>query len=94
LRSSAYETIQEESHSTTNLVLLSDKNEKVNGPLYNNVIYVVEDKDETDTEWDDDRGIIAMRRYYALKDEAHETVQESRKIWLDTPFSLYAIQCE
>ena len=43
--------------------------------------------------WDDERGIVALRKYYALKDEAQTTVSESRRVWLDTPFSLFAIQC-
>ena len=43
--------------------------------------------------WDDERGIVALRKYYALRDEAQTTVSESRRVWLDTPFSLFAIQC-
>jgi len=31
--------------------------------------------------------------YYALRDEAQIMVSESRRMWLDTPFSLSAIQC-
>lgn len=42
--------------------------------------------------WDDERGIVALRKYYALRDEAQNTVTESRRIWSDTPFSLFAIQ--
>ncbi|KAF9482957.1 hypothetical protein BDN70DRAFT_892146 [Pholiota conissans] len=42
--------------------------------------------------WDDERGIIALRKYYALRDEAQTTVTESRRMWSDTPFSLFAIQ--
>jgi len=33
-----------------------------------------------------------LRKYYALRDEAQTTVSESRRMWLDTPFSLSAIQ--
>ena len=44
--------------------------------------------------WDDERGIVALRKYYALRDEAQTTVKESRRMWLDTPFSLFAIQCK
>jgi hypothetical protein len=43
--------------------------------------------------WDDERGIVALRKYYAPKDETQTTVSESRMVWLDTPFSLFAIQC-
>ncbi len=42
--------------------------------------------------WNDERGIVALRKYYALRDEAHTTVRESRRQWSDTPFSLFAIQ--
>jgi hypothetical protein len=44
--------------------------------------------------WDDERGIVALRKFYNLKDEAHTTVQESQRTWIDTPFSLYALQSE
>jgi serine/arginine repetitive matrix protein 2 len=36
----------------------------------------------------------AMRKYYALRDEAHDTVEESKRTWADTALSLYAVQCE
>ena len=45
-------------------------------------------------DWDNEHGIVAMRKYCALRDEAHETVEESRKIWVDTPFSIFAMQCK
>lgn len=44
--------------------------------------------------WDDESGINEMRKYYALKEEAHDTLKDSQRVWIDTPFSLYAIQCE
>ncbi|KAJ6451363.1 hypothetical protein C8R47DRAFT_1229888 [Mycena vitilis] len=44
------------------------------------------------TGWDDERGIIALRRYYALRHEADDAVTESRRQFLDTPFFLYALQ--
>ncbi|KAG1723926.1 uncharacterized protein EDB91DRAFT_1171738, partial [Suillus paluster] len=42
--------------------------------------------------WDDERGIMALRKYYALRDEAQDTVTESQRVWLDTPFSVFAVQ--
>jgi len=36
--------------------------------------------------WDDERGIVALRKYYALRDEAQTTVSESRGLWLDHRF--------
>ncbi len=43
--------------------------------------------------WDDERGIVALRRYYELRDEAESAVTESKRVWIDTPFSLFALQC-
>jgi hypothetical protein len=37
---------------------------------------------------------MALRKYYALRDEAQDTVMESKQVWLDTPFSIFAVQCE
>jgi len=42
--------------------------------------------------WDDERGITNLRKYYALRDEAENVVVESKCTWLDTPFSLFALQ--
>ncbi|KDQ55355.1 hypothetical protein JAAARDRAFT_59878 [Jaapia argillacea MUCL 33604] len=43
-------------------------------------------------EWDNEQGITVLRKYYALKDEAQETVKESKRVWHDTSFSIFAIQ--
>ena len=43
--------------------------------------------------WDDEQGIMALRRYYALRDEAEDAITESQRTWLDTPFSVFATQC-
>ncbi|KAG2024130.1 hypothetical protein CC2G_001714 [Coprinopsis cinerea AmutBmut pab1-1] len=48
--------------------------------------------DQDEQSWDDERGIVALRKFYTLKDEAHDTVQESQRVWPDTPFSVYALQ--
>ncbi|KAG0697268.1 hypothetical protein DFH29DRAFT_160061 [Suillus ampliporus] len=42
--------------------------------------------------WDDERGIMALRKYYALRDEVQDTVTESKRVWRDTPFSVFAVQ--
>lgn len=44
--------------------------------------------------WDSERGIEALDRYYALRNEAEDAVIQSKQIWSDTPFSLYAVQSE
>jgi hypothetical protein len=46
-----------------------------------------------DSVWVEETGIIALRRYYALRDEAQDTVVESKRTWEDTPFSVFAVQC-
>ncbi|GLB36845.1 hypothetical protein LshimejAT787_0311320 [Lyophyllum shimeji] len=92
-RSSVYETIQEEtpiSPSPNKTVSSNDS------PTTCQPIFIMEpDTAEASPEhsiWDDENGIIALRRYYALKDEAHTTVVESKRTWLDTPFSIFAVQ--
>ena len=42
--------------------------------------------------WDGENGIVTLRKYYALRDEAESTVTESKLQWIDTPFSLFAVQ--
>ena len=86
---SVYETIQEEGLGSFD----SGEAPEIEIPaaVYNSV-HVADDSDGTDTEWNDERGIIAMRRYGALKNEVDDAVEESKRVWLDTPFSLFAVQ--
>ncbi|KAH9846904.1 hypothetical protein C2E23DRAFT_872120 [Lenzites betulinus] len=98
-RSSVYETIQEEAS-----VISSSPSEKhptpqsvakhsVVNPLNNSSVYIVEgDSDSVYGEWDEEHGIMTLRHYYALRDEAQETVAESKRVWVDTPFSVFAVQ--
>jgi hypothetical protein len=38
---------------------------------------------------------MALHKYSALRDKAQDTVTaESKQVWLDTPFSIFAVQCE
>lgn len=89
---SVYETIQEEGLGSSDPVEAPAV--EIPAAVYNSVhsIHIAGDSDSTDTEWDEERGIVAMRRYGALKDEADDAVVESKRIWRDTPFSLFAIQ--
>ncbi|KIO25341.1 hypothetical protein M407DRAFT_25352 [Tulasnella calospora MUT 4182] len=41
-------------------------------------------------DWESEFGVM-LRRYYSLQTEAHETVQESQNMWLDTDFSRFAL---
>jgi hypothetical protein len=43
-------------------------------------------------EWDDERMVVGLRKYYALRSEADETISHSRMVWPDTPFSAHALQ--
>ena len=49
-------------------------------------VYIVQEEDEETGE--------VLRRYWALCNEADETLEESKVIWPDTPFSIFALQCE
>ena len=92
-RHSVYETIEEESNASPATV----KSFKSNT---NDVPVIVVSSGSMDLTasngslWDGERGIDALDRYYTLRTEAEDAVVESKRIWLDTPFSLYAIQSE
>ena len=109
-RTSVYETIEEEltspplsrmssfEHSapgsTSNTVKLAEAETKAMDPP---PVYVVDPETssvDSFSLWDDERGITALRRYYALRDEAEGAVTESKRTWLDTPFSVFALQCK
>lgn len=44
--------------------------------------------------WDPETGLVTMRRYSALREEAEETVIESKRVWHDTAFSVSSLQCK
>lgn len=100
-RSSVYETIQEEASvssspaASTSHPTPQHASKLAASPMINDSVYVVEsDRDSILSEsWDDENGITTLRRYYALRNEAQVTVDESKRVWLDTPFSVYALQC-
>ncbi|KAH9487444.1 hypothetical protein JR316_0001520 [Psilocybe cubensis] len=98
-RSSVYETIEEElqsSHSSPAHSLPSKKSS--DDPTTTQGVFIVDSDTASlnsrpeESTWDDERGIVALRKYYALRDEAQTTVTESRRLWSDTPFSIFAIQ--
>lgn len=43
---------------------------------------------------DDDTCVVALRKFHALREEAHDTVAESKRLWEDTPFSVFSLQCK
>ena len=99
-RSSVYETIQEEpfvlsaSPSPATSSDLSTILSSTSHSLTRDSVYIVEADTASVSDWDDEHGIVSMRKYHALKDEAEDTVVESKRIWVDTPFSIFAVQCK
>ncbi|KAH7884200.1 hypothetical protein F5I97DRAFT_1671717 [Phlebopus sp. FC_14] len=106
-RTSIYETIEEEltsslspisspDHSVpgsaTKTVQLPESVTKTLGPRQVFVVDAETSSIDSLSMWDDERGITALRKYYALRDEAQDTVTESKQTWLDTPFSVFALQ--
>ncbi|KAK0244974.1 hypothetical protein EDD85DRAFT_1348 [Armillaria nabsnona] len=91
-QSSVYETIQEEASPMS-----SPGTQKNNSPTAIQPVFVVDEDTASihsaTAAWDDERGIVALRRYYELRDEAESAVTESKRVWIDTPFSLFALQC-
>lgn len=89
-RTSVYETIQEEP-STANSPFSVQALGCSTGAR--DSIFIVDgDNESMHSDWDDERGITTLRRYYALRDEAQETVSESKRVWPDTAFSIFAVQ--
>ncbi|KAL4261714.1 hypothetical protein AB1N83_006845 [Pleurotus pulmonarius] len=97
-RSSVYETIEEEMSVTSSPARPAHEDKKAT-PATQQAVYIVDpemasmlDSSPRSSMWDDDQGLVALRRYYALRDEAEVTVTESRRQWIDTPFSIFALQ--
>ncbi|KAG6810305.1 hypothetical protein H0H92_012482 [Tricholoma furcatifolium] len=92
-RASVYETIEEEMLNSPSPRKGVPSQESAS-TAYQPVFIVEPETAEVNPAqiWDDESGIIALRRYYALKDEAQHTVVESQRVWRDTPFSVFALQ--
>ncbi|KZP22138.1 hypothetical protein FIBSPDRAFT_953223 [Athelia psychrophila] len=98
---SIYETIEEEmtssassGHSSSTSMDFNQENlfDITHG---HSAVFVVDPEapsNESPANWDDDSGMLAMRQYYALREEAQETVTDSKQVWADTAFSMYALQ--
>jgi hypothetical protein len=99
-----YETIEEEMLNAGSSSAHSVVSKK-SIPMTRHPVFIVDSSDTisvhskfeecaTTTTWDDEHGITALRKYYALRDEAENVVDESKRTWLDSPdpFSLFALQ--
>ena len=84
-RASVYETIEEENNTPI------DSIKTPLSPVIDDNVIIVDPDDASTIEWDE-RGIVALRKYYTLKDEVDVTIKESKQLWLDTPLSIYAVQ--
>jgi serine/arginine repetitive matrix protein 2 len=93
-RTSIYETIQEEFTSTLPPTSSSAPADSVQGSVSNTsvatklvdllqayVVYPETSSVDSFSLWDDEQGITALRRCYALRDEAEDTVTESQRTW-------------
>ncbi|TFK47392.1 hypothetical protein OE88DRAFT_1728500 [Heliocybe sulcata] len=83
---SVYETIEEEFSSG------SDPSSSGAPNSFPSDSVLVVDQDVETAELDAEGGTVILRRYYTLQEEAEETVEESKRVWIDTPFSLFALQ--
>jgi len=93
--SSVYETIQEEfvgARSSPAPSIVQEKSTSIPWAVVATAS-VHSSLDDTMSLWDNERGVTALRKYYALQDEAQNTVMESQRVWLDTPSSIFAVQC-
>ena len=90
-RASVYETIEEENNTLISDVFPDPVKAPLSPVTDDNVIIV--DPDDMSTVGWDEGGIVALRKYVTLKDEVDVTIKESKQLWLDTPFSTYAVQC-
>jgi serine/arginine repetitive matrix protein 2 len=99
-RTSMYETIEEELTSISDLAtsphsVLPNKTSDHDLTGGRPPVIIVDpetpDQDSPFT-WDDENGITELRKYYTLREEAEYTVTDSKRIWLDTPFSIYSLQ--
>jgi hypothetical protein len=90
-RTSVYETIEEENHTPVTDGF-PDSVKASLSPVIDDGVIIVDPEDASTIQWDE-RGIVALRKYYTLKGEADITIEESKQSWLDTPFSIFAVQC-
>ena len=95
-RAPLYETVEEELSSSTPSSPAQPLND---GPTCQPVFTVNSDAASVhslarsdEATWGDEHGIVALKTFYTLRDEAVKTVT-SKHMWKDMPFSLFTVQC-
>ncbi|KAF8957811.1 hypothetical protein BDZ97DRAFT_2061970 [Flammula alnicola] len=79
-RSSVYETIEEEMMSSHSFSPAQSLLSKKSSATTRQPIFIVDhdtvsiNSQSEEPTWDDERGIVALRKYYAFRDEAHTTI--------------------
>ncbi|KAG6896180.1 hypothetical protein C0992_009838 [Termitomyces sp. T32_za158] len=90
-RSSVYETIEEEKMNSPMSQKTSPHTLK-DTPTIRRPLKPDNDRVGLAQISNNESGTLTLRRYYALRDEARTTVVESKRVWRDTPSSIFAIQ--
>jgi serine/arginine repetitive matrix protein 2 len=100
-RASMYETIEEEpttlsySPASAQAGSPSPATQNPQTDVKQDPVFIVDaDSISYQEHWNDETGMMTIRRYHALCDEAEEIVTESKRVWEDTPFSVFALQCK
>lgn len=91
---SVHETIQEESQVfsySPSPLRIPTALPSVSAPVVDDSIHVASASNASSPRNSGDWG-VSMRRYYALKSEAQEALEESKRVWPDTAFSTHALQ--
>lgn len=90
-RSSVYETIEEESGSPPREMAVPER-VKATARATEPAVHVVQWDDDREGQPEEDEAGPVLRRFYALRSEAFETLSASKREWVDTPTSLFALQ--
>ena len=96
-RTSVYETIEEESGSPPrekSAFKAPEAGDNSNVKPLEPAVQIVQWDDDLEHQHDEDdtgHGHV-LRRFYALRSEAFETLSASKRDWVDTPMSLFALQ--
>ncbi|KZT06716.1 uncharacterized protein LAESUDRAFT_149730 [Laetiporus sulphureus 93-53] len=88
-RSPVYETILEESYSSGST---SKQSPSASSAQDDDEAVADQNAEPIENDVDGPQGVRLLRQYYALKNEAHETIVESRQTWPNTASSINAVR--